>query len=220
MTSSVEEEELKIQDDDPHMARAAIYYLLAQEDKLMSRVRNYIFEIWFHEFFVANRQQNLFYYTYFRFRLISNTKKRLWSELFFFCKFLCRVFTMAKIESIQNRSPSPPKVVKNSSVGCFWWINNLLMNLILGFSLLAFWIVFLWHNPSIKIYSNSLVVQLFYWLLNTKNAILPSSSNWLNFVLIVTWRAISLRRGLLENIRGFDSMLFDIFKFDRIWQLF
>jgi len=37
MTSSVEEEELKIQDDDPHMARAAIYYLLAQEDKLMSR---------------------------------------------------------------------------------------------------------------------------------------------------------------------------------------
>ena len=38
MTSSVEEEELKIQDDDPHMARAAIYYLLAQEDKLMSRV--------------------------------------------------------------------------------------------------------------------------------------------------------------------------------------
>ena len=83
MTSSVEEEELKIQDDDPHMARAAIYYLLAQEDKLMSRVRNYIFEIWFHEFFVANRQQNLFYYTYFRFRLISNTKKRLWSELFF-----------------------------------------------------------------------------------------------------------------------------------------
>ena len=42
MTSSFEEEEPKIQDEDPHMARAAIYYLLAQEDKLMSRVRNYI----------------------------------------------------------------------------------------------------------------------------------------------------------------------------------
>lgn len=37
MTSSFEEEEPKIQDEDPHMARAAIYYLLAQEDKLMSR---------------------------------------------------------------------------------------------------------------------------------------------------------------------------------------
>ena len=61
MTSSVEEEELKIQDDDPHMARAAIYYLLAQEDKLMSRVRNYIFEICFHEFFVASTEFILLY---------------------------------------------------------------------------------------------------------------------------------------------------------------